>query len=98
MAKLSEFVAQAKRADWVLETEAGDIVVPQPTEAVVESVSKAVEAAGEAGDSADLGGQVLRMIMGDAYDTIVSLTEDAPAGTREAIYDDLAAHFGVGNS
>lgn len=95
--KLSEFAAQAARKPWTLDGDDGDplVTVAQPTEDVMAKLAKQYEATE---DAEERGILFLKTISGGAYDDIMAITEEMPAGTREAVFSDLMRHFDLGNS
>lgn len=95
MAKLSDFVAQASKGAWTLDGDDGAplVTVPQPTDGTMEEMAKQWSAIS---DATERGEMFLKAVAGDAYDSIISATEDTPAGTREAVFGDLLSHFGLG--
>lgn len=94
--KLSEFAAQAARGDWTLDDDQGDplVTVRQPSESVMAALAKAWDAIE---DREERGELFLKTVTGGAYDDIMAITEDMPAGTREAVFGDLVKHFELGN-
>lgn len=97
MARLSEFAAQAAKEPWTLDDDTGEalVTVRQPTAGTLRKMAKEYEAL----DSAEERGIVfLRAVCGPAYDDLMAITEDMPAGADEAVFDDLMKHFGLGNS
>lgn len=94
MAKLSEFVKQVKKDDWTLDDDTGEalVIVRQPGEKAMQAMAEEWPE-----DEGERGKLFLRTVAGDAYDDLMAITEDAPAGTRDVVFSDLIEHFGLGN-
>lgn len=96
MPKLSDFAREAAREPWTLDDDEGEalVTVRQPSEAVMQAMAKEYEASSSAEERGEL---FLKAVTGPAYDDVMAITEDMPAGTREALFGNLMEHFGLGN-